>query len=116
MTSSVWLLNKRTREWMVACASVGASFWADHPAPGCLWAVDDEQQFHVIRVRKRAGTAQHVCTDLMPAIIRINEIGLREIVGASGCTAPGTEVGYADALANSQEEQPLPSLSLEEIN
>ena len=51
MTSSVWLLNKRTREWMVACASVGATFWADHPAPGCLWAVDDEQQFHVIRVR-----------------------------------------------------------------
>jgi hypothetical protein len=51
-------LPKGTRERLAACEAVGLHWWADHPVAGHVWAVDDHQQAHVVRIR---GTVQHVC-------------------------------------------------------
>ena len=54
-------LPKRTREALAACQAIGLHYWADHPQAHHLWAVDDHQQAHAVRVSRRDGTAQHVC-------------------------------------------------------
>ena len=56
-------LPKRTREAIAACESVGLMFWSGHPGRNCLWAVDDRQQAHTVRIHKD-GSAQHVCCQL----------------------------------------------------
>jgi hypothetical protein len=54
-------LPKSTRERLAACAAVGLYFWSDHPTTHHVWAVDDHQQAHVVRICRDDGTAQHVC-------------------------------------------------------
>jgi hypothetical protein len=41
--------RKETREKIAACEAVGLAYWSDHPTAGCMWAVDDNQQPHVVR-------------------------------------------------------------------
>src|SRR5262249_49529115 len=53
-------LPKRTLERLAACEAVGLHWWADHPTAHHVWAVDDHQQVHAVRIN-RDGTAQHVC-------------------------------------------------------
>jgi hypothetical protein len=61
-------LPKRTRECLAACQAVGLHYWSDHPLAHHVWAVDDHQQAHVVRVR-RDGTAQHVCGSADPVAV-----------------------------------------------
>jgi len=58
-------LNKRTTERLAACETVGLHYWADHPAAGHVWAVDDHQHAHVVRVSPDG--AQHVCRECAAA-------------------------------------------------
>lgn len=58
-------LPKRTREAPAACEAVGLTFWSDHPRPRCMWAVDEHQRAHVVRVNN-GGRAQHVCGRVVP--------------------------------------------------
>jgi hypothetical protein len=52
-------LNKRISERLAACETVGLHYWADHPAAGHVWAVDDQQRAHVVRIHRDG--AEHVC-------------------------------------------------------
>ena len=54
-------LPRRTREALAACEAVGLMFWADHPWPRQVWAVDDHQRVHVVRIGRDASTVQHMC-------------------------------------------------------
>lgn len=54
-------MNKRTRENVTACHAVDLSYWSEHRAPNHLWAVDENQRPHVVRVDRKAGTVSHVC-------------------------------------------------------
>lgn len=47
--SEIQPFNKETRGKMAACEAVGLEYWSDHPKPGCVWAVDGNQQAHVVR-------------------------------------------------------------------
>lgn len=53
----VELLNKAIREKIAICEAFGLSYWADHPLPGRMWAVDNSQQPHVIRWYRSKGWA-----------------------------------------------------------
>jgi hypothetical protein len=59
-------LNKRTRERLAACHAVGLHFWADHPLPNHVWAVDDHQRAHVVRINRDVSTALHACRVALP--------------------------------------------------
>jgi hypothetical protein len=48
---------KATREKIAVCERFGLHYWADHPQPGRMWAVDDHQQAHVIRWYRSKGYA-----------------------------------------------------------
>ena len=50
-------LPAQTRVRLAACAAVGLSYWSGHPQAGCLWAVDDHQQAHVVKVDYKGGQA-----------------------------------------------------------
>lgn len=54
-------LRKATREALAACEAVGLHYWADHRRAHHLWAVDDRQRAHVVRINREDGTAQHAC-------------------------------------------------------
>jgi hypothetical protein len=54
-------LPKRTREALTACEAVSLHYWADHPRAHHVWAVDDHQRAHVVRINRDDGTAQHAC-------------------------------------------------------
>ena len=54
-------LPRRTREALAACEAVGLMFWADHPRPRHVWAVDDRHRAHVVRAGRDDRPAQHVC-------------------------------------------------------
>lgn len=41
--------TRTTQQKITACEALGLSYWADHPAAGCVWAVDDNQQAHAVR-------------------------------------------------------------------
>jgi hypothetical protein len=60
-------LPKSTRERISACAAIGLSYWSDHPARNCVWAIDDHQRAHVVRIDH--GTAQHVCGNTTPVAV-----------------------------------------------
>ena len=49
--------NQQTRSKMAACQALGLSYWSDHPARGCLWAVDANQQAHVVRWYRKTNQA-----------------------------------------------------------
>jgi hypothetical protein len=49
--------SKETRTRMAACHALGLHYWAGHPLPGRVWAVDDYQQAHVVRIYARQGIA-----------------------------------------------------------
>lgn len=42
---------------MAACRAVGLEYWSDHPATGCMWAVDGNQQAHVVRWYRKTNEA-----------------------------------------------------------
>lgn len=54
-------MNNDTATRIAACATLGLSYWADHPVPGHVWAVDDNQVPHVVRVNQSQRTATHAC-------------------------------------------------------
>ena len=54
-------LPTRTREALAACEAVGLMFWANHPWPRHVWAVDDHRCAHVVRIGRGDQPAQHVC-------------------------------------------------------
>lgn len=54
---SIQPFSKTTLGKMAACEALSLSYWADHPAPNCVWAVDDNQQAHVVRVYRKTGEA-----------------------------------------------------------
>lgn len=54
-------LPERTRERLAACEAVSLHYWSDHPQANHVWAVDDHQHAHVVRIDRKTGTAQHVC-------------------------------------------------------
>lgn len=45
--------NKDTALKMAASAALRLHYWADHPLAGRIWAVDDNQQPHVLRIYKK---------------------------------------------------------------
>ncbi|QDK03170.1 hypothetical protein SEA_SYDNAT_78 [Mycobacterium phage SydNat] len=47
--------SKTTQAKIAACEALGLSYWADHPATGCMWAVDDQQQAFVVRWYRSTG-------------------------------------------------------------
>lgn len=51
-----------TREKIAACAALGLSYWANHPTPSTVWAVDDYQQPHSVHIDRKAGKAEHRCS------------------------------------------------------
>ena len=61
MTASGCRLNKRTLERVAACEAVGLHYWGDHPAANHVWAVDDHQLAHVVRVGRGDQPAEHIC-------------------------------------------------------
>ena len=61
MTASGCRLNKRTLERVAACEAVGLSYWSNHPAANHVWAVDDHQLAHVVRVGRGDQPAEHIC-------------------------------------------------------
>lgn len=76
-------LKKSTCERLAACEAVGLFYWADHPAAGHVWAVDDHQQAHVVRIRRDGGTSQHVCRAQL-------------LVDEEQCTGGGEVVRYTE--------------------
>jgi hypothetical protein len=56
------VFSKTTLGKIAACQAVGLHYWSDHPAANCVWAVDDEQQPHVVRWYRKTNEAavQHV--------------------------------------------------------
>jgi hypothetical protein len=49
----------RTLQSIAACSALGLSYWADHPKPGYLWAVDpDKQEFVPVHIQRRAGLVE----------------------------------------------------------
>ena len=61
MTAAGRPLSKRTLARLAACEAVNLHYWADHPSAGHVWAMDEHQRAHVVRISRSAGTAQHVC-------------------------------------------------------
>lgn len=59
------LFPVRTATWIAACAAVDLTFWSDSPIPRTVWATDDDQRFHLVRVNDATDrpTAQHCCGD-----------------------------------------------------
>lgn len=53
----------RTRENIAACAAVGLSFWSAAPTPNGLWAVDDHQRAHLVKVDRSTNRAYVACMD-----------------------------------------------------
>jgi hypothetical protein len=74
-------LPKRTLERLAACEAVGLHYWSDHPWAHCVWAVDDHQQAHVVRINPD-GTSAHVCGST------------RSLVPAEQCAGDGEPVCY----------------------
>lgn len=56
----------RTRENVAACAAVGLSFWSEAPTPNGMWAVDNAQRAHLVKVDRRAHRAYVACMDEHP--------------------------------------------------
>lgn len=47
------------RQNVAACAALGLSYWADHPDPGCVWAVDAaNQEYRIVKIDRRNGEAR----------------------------------------------------------
>jgi hypothetical protein len=78
-------LPKRTRERLAACAAIGLSYWSDHPARNCVWAIGDHQDAHVVRIER--GTAQHVCGRTTPVAVRCTGDDEMAPIAAIGCDA-----------------------------
>jgi hypothetical protein len=53
--------GKRSLENYAACASLGLVFWAEHPRTNHMWAVDDNQTMHIVRIARKDGVAFHEC-------------------------------------------------------
>ncbi len=51
-----------TRENIAACAALGLSYWSGHPAAGHVWAVDNHQQAHAVKIDRKASKAMHACS------------------------------------------------------
>lgn len=60
-------LPKLTLQRLAACEALGLHYWADHPTAHHIWAVDDHQRAHVVRIRR--GSAQHVCGSVIPVAV-----------------------------------------------
>ena len=58
----VTVIPARTRENVAACAAVGLSFWSEAPLPNGMWAVDESQHAHLVKVDRRAQHAYVACT------------------------------------------------------
>jgi hypothetical protein len=50
-----------TADFIAACAQFNFSFWADAPIPNVVWAVSDDQKFHLVKVNRKDHMVEHVC-------------------------------------------------------
>lgn len=50
----------RTREAVAACAALDLTYWCDH-STNLVWAVDDNQRFHTVRLDRKTGVSSHNC-------------------------------------------------------
>lgn len=50
-----------TADFIAGCRAVGMDFWADSPVTGTVWAVCEDQRFHLVRVNRKEHMAEHVC-------------------------------------------------------
>ena len=48
-------------DFIAGCAAFDMSFWADSPVAKTVWAVSEDQRFHLIRVDRKGFLAEHVC-------------------------------------------------------
>lgn len=62
ITTDTTPFNQTIRAKIAACDALELSYWADHPASGCIWAVDANQQPHVVRWYRKTNQValQHV--------------------------------------------------------
>ena len=51
----------RTRENVAACAAVGLSFWSEAPVLNGIWAVDNAQCAHLVKIDRRANRVYVAC-------------------------------------------------------
>ncbi|AMQ66979.1 hypothetical protein SEA_BIPPER_44 [Mycobacterium phage Bipper] len=84
-------LPASTASKMAATHAVGLSYWADHPTASHVWAVDQYQQVHVVKISATHGTAQHVC----------NRYADRN--HTSGCDGHDRVMSYSDPAAIARE-------------
>lgn len=54
-------LPSRTREDIAACAAVGLTFWSEAGIPNGLWAVDNAQQAHLLKIDRRTNAVAVAC-------------------------------------------------------
>ncbi|MUL44491.1 hypothetical protein FZI85_17360 [Mycobacterium sp. CBMA293] len=52
-------IPNRTLENQAACRAVGLSFWSDAPKPSSVWAVDDNQKAHLVKLNRNQALAHH---------------------------------------------------------
>jgi len=52
----------RTRQAVAACAALDLTYWCGHSTHS-VWAVDDNQRFHTVRIDRKAGASSHSCYD-----------------------------------------------------
>jgi hypothetical protein len=60
---------------LAACEAFGLHYWGEHPLEGHVWAVDDRQHAHVVRMGRAAA---HVCqtsseAEQCPGFIELEE-------------------------------------------
>ena len=53
----------RTRENVAACAAVGLNFWSEAPVRNGIWAVDNAQCAHLVKIDRRANRVYVACMD-----------------------------------------------------
>jgi hypothetical protein len=51
----------RTQEAIAACRAMKLHYWSDAAYQGCVWAVDDGQCPHLVRIDRKNKTAQMAC-------------------------------------------------------
>lgn len=55
--------SKQVTTWIAACAAHDLTFWSDSPIARTVWAISDDQRFHLVRVNAADRTALHVCRE-----------------------------------------------------
>lgn len=60
-TPTIRAVPIRIRENIAACAALGLSYWSEAPPNCALWALDSEQEIHMVQVERTNGAVRHLC-------------------------------------------------------